>query len=727
MLTTSPTLVLAVLVACSASAPAHPGQEPESPEAAESPGASGDARMRARLAEVAERAAIDDSYVGLGALPGIEAELEALPEDGQHRRRLELLREAGFHTLRLGRTGEAALLYEQAHELAEELQPDALDAVRLDLALAWLRHGESQNCVARHTSKSCLLPIEGEGVHTDQQGSRRALELLVGMHERRPRDARAAWLTNLAAMTVGEWPEAVPEAWRIPDDTFVSEREFPRFEDVAPERGLASFDLSGGGVVDDFDGDGVLDVLTSTWDPAGGMHLFRGLGGGEFEEITAQAGLEGLYGGLNLVQADYDDDGDLDVLVLRGAWLGRAGRVPNSLLRNDGGRFVDVTFGAGVGRPFAPTQTASFADYDNDGDLDLFVGNESERGFKVPNQLFQNQGDGTFVDVAEELGLSDNAYTKGVTFGDFDGDRWPDLYVSNMGARNQLYRNRKGESFRDVTNKSLMAAPMNSFATWFFDYDNDGRLDLFVASYYPVVDDVARRYLGWTTPIAGPELYRQQADGGFKPIGKRLGVGGAAIVMGSNFGDLDGDGWLDIYLGTGYPGFEALMPNVLYANDRGKGFTDVTAAGGLGHLQKGHGVSFADLDGDGDVDLHAQMGGAFPGDAFGNALFQNPGFGNAWITVQLRGEQSNHFGVGARIHCRVTEDGQQRSIYRHVNSGGSFGCNPVTQTHIGLGKTEVIDVLEVYWPTSDTTQAFESVPVGGTVRVREGAEELERL
>jgi hypothetical protein len=195
-------------------------------------------------------------------------------------------------------------------------------------------------------------------------------------------------------------------------------------------------------------------------------------------------------------------------------------------------------------------------------------------------------------------------------------------------------------------------------------------------------------------------------------------------VTGPPSRDLDGDGRHHQYQGPGYPGYEALLPNQKSLNDGAGGYVDVTAAGGFGHLQKGHGVSFADLDGDGDVDVHAQMGGAFPGDAFGNALFLNPGFGNAWVTVHLRGEQSNHFGIGARIRCRVTAGGGERLIHRTVGSGGSFGANPVTRTLIGLGRAERIDELEVHWPTSGTTQTFADVPVGGAVLVVEGQDEL---
>ena len=125
----------------------------------------------------------------------------------------------------------------------------------------------------------------------------------------------------------------------------------------------------------------------------------------------------GIYGGLNLVQADYDNDGDTDIFVLRGAWLGKSGRHPNSLLQNDGaGVFTDVTFDVGLGDVHYPTQTASWGDYDNDGDLDLYIGNESNQAFTgVPNQLFQNDGAGAFVDVARDAGVEDYGPTKAVT------------------------------------------------------------------------------------------------------------------------------------------------------------------------------------------------------------------------------------------------------------------------------------------------------------------------
>ncbi len=161
------------------------------------------------------------------------------------------------------------------------------------------------------------------------------------------------------------------------------------------------------------------------------------------------------------------------------------------------------------------------------------------------------------------------------------------------------------------------------------------------------------------------------------------------------------------------------MPNVMYRNRAGQGFADVTTAGGFGHLQKGHGVVFADLDNDGDQDVFEQVGGAYPGDGFGNVLFENPGFDHRWIKIKLRGTRSNRSAIGARVRVDILENGQRRSIFRQVNGGGSFGSNPLRR-EIGLGRAERIESLEVYWPASDLTQRFENVPLGGMIEIEEG-------
>ncbi len=193
--------------------------------------------------------------------------------------------------------------------------------------------------------------------------------------------------------------------------------------------------------------------------------------------------------------------------------------------------------------------------------------------------------------------------------------------------------------------------------------------------------------------------------------------------MGANFGDLDNDGYLDFYLGTGWPDYHELTPNVLYRNDRGKRFLDVTSSARVGHLQKGHAVVLADFDNDGDQDIFEQMGGFVPGDKYTDTLYRNPGSGNHWIAVKLVGTKSNRAAIGTRILVKMVENGEARSVYRHVNSGGSFGANPLRQT-IGVGRATKIETLEVYWPTTGETDVFHEPPVDRFIEIVEGQHEL---
>ena len=158
----------------------------------------------------------------------------------------------------------------------------------------------------------------------------------------------------------------------------------------------------------------------------------------------------------------------------------------------------------------------------------------------------------------------------------------------------------------------------------------------------------------------------------------------------------------------------------------GRRFADVTAGAGMGHLQKGHGVVFADLDNDGDLDLFEQMGGAYLGDGYGDSLYENPGFGNRWLSVKAVGTHSNRAAIGARIRVQVVEGGERRTVYKYVNSGGTFGANPLRQT-IGLGRAERIEELEVYWPTTDRTQKFTQVPLDAFIQVVEGRDRFDQL
>ena len=160
----------------------------------------------------------------------------------------------------------------------------------------------------------------------------------------------------------------------------------------------------------------------------------------------------------------------------------------------------------------------------------------------------------------------------------------------------------------------------------------------------------------------------------------------------------------------------------MYRNNEGRDFTDVSFSGGFAHLQKGHGIAFGDLDRDGDQDIFVQMGGMYPGDPAANMLFENPGHGNRWISVRLVGVKSNRAAIGARVKVDVeTEDGA-RSVYSHVNSGGSFGASSLEQ-EIGLGKAVRILALEVRWPASGTVQVFRDVPLDTNIEIHEGDDE----
>jgi hypothetical protein len=322
-----------------------------------------------------------------------------------------------------------------------------------------------------------------------------------------------------------------------------------------------------------------------------------------------------------------------------------------------------------------------------------------------------------------------------VAWGDFNNDGLPDLYVSVLGASNHLFRNdgpgdpqhpRADQwKFTDVTAQAGVAEPKNSFATWFFDYDNDGWPDIYVDGYWiDDMKDLADFEMG--KPFKGdvPRLYHNNHDGTFTDVTKALRLDRALLPMGANFGDLDNDGWLDIYLGTGDPSYQALLPNKMFRNNAGKNFQDVTTSGGFGHLQKGHGIAFGDIENNGNEDVFEEMGGALPGDGYQSILYRNPGHGNHWVTLELEGVQTNRAAYGARIALTFKDQGVTRHVYRTVGYVSSFGGNPLRQ-HIGVGKAASIEKIEIFWPVSKTTQSFTNVRVDNAFHIKEGASRLQ--
>jgi len=597
-------------------------------------------------------------------------------------------------------------------------------------AVAYLRLGENENCLDRHNPSSCLFPIAPDGVHRLQRGSRGAIGVLAELLGKYPGDLRARWLINIAYMTLGEYPDQVPPAWLIGPQCFAAEAALPRFPDVAPAVGLDLNSRAGGVVLEDLDGDGLLDLMVSSWGVDDPLRVFKNNGDGTFTERTEAAGLRGLTGGLNLIHCDYNNDGHIDVLVLRGAWLGAEGRYPCSLLRNNGDfTFTDVTEEAGLLR-FKPTQAAVWFDYNGDGWLDLFIANESQGGDRNPCELFRNNGDGTFTECAALHGVDLVGFFKGVVSADYNLDGRPDLYLSRLDGAKVLLRNdgpagggadpQARWRFTDVADQAGVTDPPSTFGCWFFDYDNDGWPDLFVSGYAVAdVGDFAAEALG--LPCAGQRarLYRNNRDGTFSDVTRPMGLDRVLLSMGHNFGDLDNDGWLDFYVGTGNPDLSVLVPNRMFKNDRGQRFLDVTTAGGFGQLQKGHGIAFGDVNNSGTQDIYSVVGGAVEADHYRHQLFANPGFGHHWLKLRLEGVRSNRAAVGARIRVLAGGPDGDREIHRTVGTGGSFGSSTYRQ-EIGLGTSTRVTRVEIRWPASGLTQVLEHLDIDTCYHVREG-------
>jgi hypothetical protein len=618
------------------------------------------------------------------------------------------------------------------------IQPEVQNKLLLMKALCELRIGEQENCIANHNAESCLFPIRGGGVHQLPRGSRAAVDLLTQLLEHDPARFDAGWLLNIAYMTLGEYPEKVPAQWRIDPKAFASDYDIKRFPDVAGQLGLDVDDLSGGVVLEDFDNDGLLDLMVSGVGFHSQLRFFHNDGDGRFTDRTAEAGLMGLTGGLNLVQADYNNDGFMDVFILRGAWLDNEGRFPNSLLRNNGdGTFTDVTEEAGM-LSFHPTQTAVWFDYNGDGWIDLFIGNESFGDKSVhPCELFRNNGDGTFTECAAENGVALVGFVKGVVSADYNHDGRPDLYLSLRDSPNILLRNEGPAGsdrspgapwrFTDVAATAGVTEPRYSFPCWFWDYDNDGWPDIFVSGYrIQNVGDVAADYLGLPTGAEHPRLYHNNHDGTFTDVARQVGLNKVIHAMSGYFGDLDNDGWLDFYAGTGDPSLASLMPNRMFRNDGGTRFQEVTTSGGFGQLQKGHGIAFGDLNNDGGQDIYSVLGGAYPGDHYHRQLFANPGHGNHWLKLKLEGVQSNRAAIGATIKVVLETDSGTREIYRTVGSGGSFGASPMKQ-EIGLGQARRVMRAEIFWPRTGITQSITALKMDHGYSIREGDEQAKEM
>ena len=649
--------------------------------------------------------------------------------DNEHKTPLQCLRASLL--LKVGNEKDAVSIYETE---IDKVDPIIRKSLLPEMAIAYMRLGERNNCVLNHNGSSCIFPIKDGGVHLVRTGSTKAIEVYERILKDDPEDLESRWLLNIAYMTLGGYPKSVPAQYLIPDLDKDPDIKLKPFTDMGADLALNINGKAGGVVTDDFNNDGYIDIITTGWSLGDAMHYFQSNKDGSFTDVTAKSNLGGITGGLNIQQTDYNNDGKADLFILRGAWNGsKFGKQPSSLLRNNGdGTFTDVTIKSGLLLQQA-TQTAVWNDFNNDGWLDVFVGAETSDNVQQTCALFINNHNGTFTNIAAKAKCDIKAFVKGVTAGDYNKDGFTDLYISCLGNHGYLLKNTsKGGmdvSFEDVSaSAGFTDNKARTFGTWFFDYDNDGWQDLIVNNYDFINDTqkglgyfAAAKALNREVPGKGNILlYRNNHNGTFTNISREVGLDKVVYSMGCNFGDIDNDGYPDMYFATGNPDLKSLIPNKLFKNVDGKRFADVTLSSRTGTLQKGHAVAFADLRNNGLQDIYVETGGAFAGDGYTSALYVNPGQNaNNWIGLRLEGVKANKAAIGSHLKLTFTENGVKRSVYKDVNSGGSFGSSPLRQ-NIGIGQAKQIDELQITWAGNNKVQIFKNISPNQFLHVTEG-------
>ncbi len=522
-------------------------------------------------------------------------------------------------------------------------------------------------------------------------------------------DKTRFWLWQ-AAQKLGGYPSEVPEALRMELKVGYHPTKV-QFENIATQIGLDKTSGGRGTAVFDLDGDGYLDVVVAS--NHGGISVYRNNGDGTFRDASVGSGLEHCYDTFAIGVGDYNNDGWDDLYITRlGFYPGES-----QLFRNNGdGTFTDVSKEAGVGN-WGAVFTAVWADYDCDGRLDLFISGNQGKLFEpnLSNHLFHNNGDGTFADVTKQAGISAVSPTIGCSWGDYNNDGYPDLFLSSAIGRAQLYRNNGDGTFTDVSREAGIDEISLGFISLWCDYDNDGWLDLVQFVWSPE-DDMLHTLIHGKGPANGHPLrvFHNNRDGTFTLKSEELGFDECWGTMCGNMGDFNNDGYMDMLLGNGAPPMDRTEPPILYEYDGVGKFHNVTFAAGLPFTGKGHGANMADLFGDGRLSLIIADGGMYPGDMLATSVFQPKTLPGNYLNVRLTGTTSNRNAIGARLKLEAGG----RSQYRLVSGGSGFGCMPFEQ-HFGLGDIGQIDSLEIVWP-SGLKQRFENLPVNNSIKIVEG-------
>jgi tetratricopeptide (TPR) repeat protein len=502
------------------------------------------------------------------------------------------------------------------------------------------------------------------------------------------------WLLHAA---IDAWKDAgidLPAAMRFPAAAAPGNPGIA-FDDVAPSLGVDRLDGNGTCAFGDYDGDGRLDLFLA----GSGTFLaaYRNEDG-RFREVTDSVGLHQVPSGYSLNLVDYDGDGRLDLYLALNGW---SGPMANRLYRNTQSGFVDVSNDSGAADPGSGF-VSLWGDLDRDGDLDFLVANGVLKDGSTP-QLYRNDK-AKFTRVTEAAGLREPPSwgAIGAALGDYDRDGDLDIFINGLdGAPNRLYRNEGSWRFTEISARAGLAhGPHNGYVAFFTDYDNDAWPDLLVTSLAPWDAVIEGLKAGFAFSRPHPDsvrLFRNNGDGTFRDVTAAARLTPPMGVMGAGVADLDNDGWVDFYFGTGDPQMTRLEPNRFFRNNGNGTFTDLTALTAFALPgRKGHGVCFADIDNNGTLDLYAQLGGHYPGDHARNAFYRNSsGKGNHWIAFDLEGLGANRFGVGAAVEVRAGK----LTLHREVKGGEGFGATNPYRVHFGLGTATRADSVEIRWPS----------------------------
>ncbi len=482
------------------------------------------------------------------------------------------------------------------------------------------------------------------------------------------------------------------------------------FIERAKDAGIYKQPSTSGVAWSDYNNDGYLDLYIAS----GHDQLYKNNGNGTFTDVTKRAGLNVPDATTGVVFGDYDNDGCEDIYVSTNA----SGNVTQKSLiydrlyhNNCDGTFTDITTVSGLKNNYHAKGVA-WADYDNDGYLDLYIvniGEELKNGnFKIePNFLYRNNHNGTFSDVTGKSGIDGIAkcnkiddFSEKITLHrigkklsfqpvwfDFNNDGYIDLFITTDAGVSPLYKNNGDGTFTDVTQKAGLCRYGTGMGVTVGDYDNDGNLDLYVTNYNANF------------------LWHNNGNGTFTEVAKEAGVADTAVGWGTHFFDYDNDGDLDLYVVNGATDLKLIAGeaskklnslDVLYENLGNGKFITVSQKVGIQDDEVKYAAAFGDYNNDGFTDIFV-VTGAYP-DHFDkplNRLYQNQGNKNHWITIQLVGTKSNRDGVGAKV--KVTAGG--KSQIQQVISGSSYLSQNSLWLTFGLGSSKIVDTIEINWPS----------------------------